>query len=192
LTYVIWPGVELDDSVTVGAFAVVETGTIGANTCIGPWTHVMKNSVIGEGCDLEGCYIEGAIVGDRCRIYRNAHLMPGARLGDDCLIGAACFIADGVTIGSNVRMMLNAGIGRLITIEDDVKIGPNCVFANANPNEPTLKPMTIGRGAFIGTNVCSVPGVSIGAGATVGAGSVVTRDVPAGAVVAGNPARVIR
>jgi acetyltransferase-like isoleucine patch superfamily enzyme len=185
-------GVKLPDTCSVGHYSIIESGDIGEYVTIGPYTHVMEGSIIGDSCHLEGCFIEGAEIGTGSRVYRNAHLMKGAVLGKNCLIGAQCFIADGVQIGNGVRMMLNVGIGRLITIGDNVRIGPNVVFSNANPEDKILHPAMIGEGAFIGTNVVTTPGVSIGSWAEIGAGAVVTRDVPPGAVMVGNPAKVIR
>ncbi|MHC4714272.1 MAG: LbetaH domain-containing protein, partial [Planctomycetota bacterium] len=105
---------------------------------------------------------------------------------------ANCFIADGVEVGDRTRMMLNVGIGRCTKIGTDVYIGPNVVFANSDPRDGRILPVEIGNGAVIGTNAVTTHKVRrIGTDATVGAGSVVTKDVPDRAVVAGNPARII-
>jgi len=183
---------KIGKNVSIGPFCIIENAVvIEDDVIIGPYTHIMANSIIGPHCHLEGCYIEGAVINAGSRIYRNAHIMMHTVIGDNCLIGGGCFIADGAKIGNRVRMMLNAGIGRNAIIEDDVYIGPNVVFTNSSPGEE-LMPIRIGEGAFVGSNVVTTPGVSIGAHSIVGTGSVVTKDVPPSSVVVGNPARVIR
>ena len=180
----------LDPTVFVGPFCLIETGEIGKNTVLGPYTHVMNNSRIGAHCHLEGCYIEGAKIGDSVKVWRNAHLMADAEIGDGSLIGHGCFIADGSRVGKDCRLMLNVGIGRVTTIGDGVYIGPNVVLSNSDPTGQ-LQPVLVGHNAWIGTNAVTTAGVNIGHHAVVGAGAVVTKDVEPYQIVVGNPARVV-
>ena len=182
----------LPSTVKVGPFCLIENAvSIGDNTTIGPYTHLMINTRVGVECYLEGCYLEGCTIGANTSIYRNTHIMGGATIGSGCLIGHSCFIASGSKIGNNVRMMLNAGIGRSTVIGNDVYIGPNVVFSNSR-EDGVIKSVYVGAGAWIGTNAVTTDGVNIGKGAIVGAGSVVTKSVPDYAVVVGNPAKFIR
>ena len=181
---------ELDPTVHVSPFCLIETGDIGKHTILGPYTHVMKNSRIGAHCRIEGCYIQGAKIGDSVSVWRNAHLMFDAEIGDGTLIGHGCFIADGSCVGKDCRLMLNVGIGRITTIGDGVYIGPNVVLANSN-QDGALKPVLVGNNAWIGTNAVTTAGVNIGNDAVVGAGAVVTKDVEPYTIVVGNPARVV-
>jgi UDP-2-acetamido-3-amino-2,3-dideoxy-glucuronate N-acetyltransferase len=121
--------------------------------------------------------------------------MPGAQVGSDCNIGQNVFIADGVVVGNRVKIQNNVSLYTGLIIEDEVFLGPSCVFTNvANPraainrrNEYT--PTRIGQGATIGANATLVCGHHIGAYAFVAAGAVVTKPVPDFALVMGTPAR---
>ncbi|TMC02362.1 MAG: N-acetyltransferase [Chloroflexi bacterium] len=127
----------------------------------------------------------------------------GCTIGDDCKIASFVEVQRGVTIGDRVKIEAFAFIPTGVTIEDDVFIGPHACFTNdlfpratgeggtlLQSGEWEVVPTTVRRGASIGANATIVCGVTIGEGALVGAGSVVTRDVPANVVVRGNPARV--
>jgi acetyltransferase-like isoleucine patch superfamily enzyme len=119
------------------------------------------------------------------------------RIGDNVSVGTLSVIEHHVQIGDNVRIHTQAFIPEFSVLEDGCWIGPNVVLTNARyPLSPqakhTLAGPVIRKGAKIGANVTLLPGVVIGEDALVGAGSVVVRDVPAGAVVVGNPARVVR
>jgi UDP-2-acetamido-3-amino-2,3-dideoxy-glucuronate N-acetyltransferase len=137
-------------------------------------------------------------IGPRTRVWAFAHVMAGAVVGADCNIGDHAFIETGARVGNRVIVKNNALIWEKVTIEDEVFIGPNAVFTNdfnprvafKNPPERFL-PTLVKRGASIGANATVVCGVTIGEQAFVGAGSVVIRDVPAYALVVGNPARRI-
>ena len=156
-----------------------------------------ENASFGVDCRLHRCVLEGRI-GDRCVVWRFAHIMDGAHLGDDCMVAQNVFIADNVRIGSRVRIQNNAGIGRGAVIGDDVYIGPNVMFANARhpsvnrSDGKVIEPITVEDGASIGANAVILGGVTIGRGAVVAAGAVVLRSVPAGCMVAGQPARIKR
>lgn len=137
-------------------------------------------------------------IGPRTRVWAFAHVMKGATVGADCNIGDHAFIETGAKVGNRVIVKNNALIWDKVTIEDDVFVGPNVVFTNdliprvvfKNPPERFL-PTLVKRGASIGANATIVCGVIISEQAFVGAGSVVIHDVPAHALVVGNPARRI-
>ncbi len=140
---------------------------------------------------------EGAVLGDGCRVWHFAHLMPGCALGDGCSIGQGVFVAAGVQLGRNVKVQNNVSIYEGVTCEDDVFLGPSCVFTNVrNPRSAVVRrgqyALThVRRGATIGANATIVCGVTLGEYAFVGAGAVVTRDVPPYALVVGTPATQI-
>ena len=123
----------------------------------------------------------------------------GCTIGRDCMIGAFVEIQKGVVIGNNVRVQSHSFVCEGVTIEDNVFVGHHVVFvndkypraANAVKKAWKLLPITVNVGASIGSNATILGGITIGKNALVGAGSVVTKDVPEGAIVAGNPARVI-
>jgi len=139
--------------------------------------------------------VETSTIGSGTRIWRNAHLMPGAVIGQDCNIGENCYIEGHVKIGSGVTVKNNVAIWDNITIEDDVFVGPAAVFTNdLRPrafNKKTASDLIATRiktGATIGANATIVCGITINEYAFIGAGSVVTRDVPPYTMVFGNPA----
>jgi UDP-2-acetamido-3-amino-2,3-dideoxy-glucuronate N-acetyltransferase len=121
--------------------------------------------------------------------------MPGAVLGEKCNLGQNVVISPGVTLGRNVKVQNNVSIYTGVTCEDDVFLGPSCVFTNViNPRSAIIrkeefKATPVGRGASIGANATIVCGNAIGAYALIGAGAVITKDVPAYALVIGNPGR---
>jgi acetyltransferase-like isoleucine patch superfamily enzyme len=136
---------------------------------------------------------DGATIGARTRVWAFVHILPGAVIGEDCNICDHVFIENDVRIGDRVTVKSGVQLWDAIEVEDDVFLGPNATFTN-DPYPRSKQhlngyPRTVvQRGASIGANACLLPGLTIGAGAMVGAGSVVTRDVPAHAVVVGNPA----
>lgn len=137
---------------------------------------------------------QGAHVGQRSRIWQFCVVLHGAAIGEDCNVCAHCLIEGGVTIGSRVTVKSGVQLWDGASLEDDVFIGPNVTFTNdcfpRSRQQPGEFIRTIVRnGASIGANATILPGVSIGRWAMVGAGSVVTRDVPDHALVLGNPAR---
>ena len=144
----------------------------------------------------ESAYVdEGARVGDGTRIWHFAHVMSGAVLGANCNLGQNVHIADDVALGSNVKVQNNVSIYTGTIIEDDVFLGPSCVFTNVtNPRSQVVRQSLyertlVRRGATIGANATVVCGVEIGRHAFVAAGAVVTRDVPDYALMIGTPAR---
>jgi UDP-2-acetamido-3-amino-2,3-dideoxy-glucuronate N-acetyltransferase len=135
-------------------------------------------------------------VGAGTRIWAFAHVLPGARVGAGCNICDHVFIEGGAVLGDRVTVKNNVLLWDKVTIEDDVFLGPNAVFTNdPNPRAAFKKSVEsfattlVRRGASIGANATIVCGVTVGEQAFVGAGSVVIRDVPAHALVVGNPAR---
>ncbi len=138
---------------------------------------------------------EGAEIGGGTKIWHFSHILNGARIGKNCIVGQNVSIADGTVVGNNVKIQNNVSLYSGLTVDDDVFLGPSCVFTNvSNPrsqiNRHSLYENThICRGATIGANATILCGVKIGRYAFVAAGSVVTKDVPDYALVIGNHAR---
>ena len=140
---------------------------------------------------------DGCTIGEGTRIWHFAHLMAGCVVGNNCTIGQNVMIAPGVVLGNNVKVQNNVSIYTGVTCEDDVFLGPSCVFTNViNPRSAISRkheflPTKVCRGASIGANATIVCGHVIGDYAMIGAGAVVTKDVPPYALVVGNPAKQI-
>lgn len=137
----------------------------------------------------------GAVVGENTRVWAYAHLLPGCRVGDDCNICDGVFIENDVVVGNRVTIKCGVQLWDGVRLEDDVFVGPNVTFSNDPFPRSRHRPekfmvTTVCRGASIGANATILPGITIGADALVGAGSVVTNDVPPKAIVMGNPARI--
>lgn len=134
-------------------------------------------------------------IGEGTKIWHFSHIMPGTRMGKGCNIGQNVVIGPNVSIGSNVKIQNNVSVYTGVELEDDVFCGPSMVFTNViNPRSHVIrkheyKKTLVKRGATIGANATVVCGVTIGRYAFVGAGAVVTHDVPDYALVVGNPAR---
>lgn len=144
----------------------------------------------------ESAYVdEPCEIGSGTKIWHFSHIMKNAKLGENCIIGQNVHIANNVIIGSNVKIQNNVSIFTGTTVEEDVFLGPSCVLTNVtNPrsqiNRHSLYEKTlIRRGATIGANATVVCGVVIGRYAFVGAGAVVTKDIPDYAMVMGVPAK---
>lgn len=142
-------------------------------------------AVVDEGCE----------VGRGTKIWHFSHVMDGSRIGEDCNIGQNVVVSPGVALGRNVKVQNNVSIYTGVVCEDDVFLGPSCVFTNvvnprsAVPRKDQYRKTLVCRGASIGANATIVCGHRIGRYAMVGAGAVVTHDVPDYALVVGNPAR---
>jgi len=144
----------------------------------------------------ESAYVDdGAEIGTGTRVWHFCHVMSGARIGAGCNLGQNVVVMSGAVIGNNVKIQNNVSIYQGVVLEDDVFCGPSCVFTNVtNPrshvSRKTEYQMTrVGRGASIGANATVVCGVTLGAFAFIGAGAVVTADVPAYGLMVGVPAR---
>jgi UDP-2-acetamido-3-amino-2,3-dideoxy-glucuronate N-acetyltransferase len=140
---------------------------------------------------------DGALIGDGTRVWHWVHICGGARIGEGCSLGQNVFVGNKVVIGNNVKVQNNVSIYDDVILEDDVFCGPSMVFTNViNPRshisrKDEYRPTHVRRGATIGANATIVCGHTIGEYAFIGAGAVVTRDVPAYALVTGVPARRI-
>ncbi len=141
--------------------------------------------------------VQSEAIGEGTRIWQFVVVLPGAQIGRDCNICAHCFLENDVRLGDRVTVKNGVQLWDGTTLADDVFIGPNVTFSNDRYPRSKVYPeaferIEIGRGASIGAGAVLLPGVTVGAGALVGAGAVVTEPVPERAVVAGNPARVLR
>lgn len=144
-------------------------------------------AVIDEGCEI----------GPGTKIWHFSHIMAGCKLGESCNIGQNVVISAGVVLGKNVKVQNNVSLYTGVTCENDVFLGPSCVFTNViNPRSAVNRrgqysKTHVGIGASVGANATIVCGHDIGAYAFIGAGAVVTKTVPAYALVVGNPAKQI-
>jgi UDP-2-acetamido-3-amino-2,3-dideoxy-glucuronate N-acetyltransferase len=132
-------------------------------------------------------------IGDRTKIWQYSVVLEGATIGSNCNINAHCFIENDVFIGDNVTIKSGVQIWDGISIEDNVFVGPNATFTNDKYPRSKVYPdvfekTIVKKGASIGANATILCGLTIGTNATVGAGSVVTKDIPAGELWYGNPA----
>ena len=146
----------------------------------------------------ESAYIDSPCdVGAGTRIWHFSHLMRDCRVGRDCIVGQNVMIGPNVVVGDRCKIQNNVSIYEGVTLEDGVFCGPSCVFSNVyNPRaeverKDEFRPTLVRRGATIGANATIVCGQEIGTYAFIAAGAVVTRDVPAHALMAGVPARRI-
>lgn len=144
----------------------------------------------------ESSYVdEGCVIGKGTRIWHFSHIMGGCQIGESCNIGQNVVISPGVVLGNNVKIQNNVSVYTGVKCEDDVFLGPSMVFTNVtNPRSAVnrrgeYKETVVKKGATIGANATIVCGHNIGAYAFIGAGAVVTKDVPDFALLIGNPAR---
>lgn len=140
--------------------------------------------------------VESTQVGKATRVWAFAHVLPGAVIGEDCNICDHVFIENDVVVGNRVTVKCGVQLWDGIRLEDDVFIGPNATFTNdpfpRSKKYPTeFSKIVVQKGASIGANATILPGITIGQNAMVGAGAVVTRDVPPNSIVMGNPARIV-
>ena len=142
------------------------------------------------------CIDGNVAIGEGTAVWHFSHLLPGTVIGKNCNIGQNVVIGPDVTVGNGCKIQNNVSVYKGVTLEDDVFCGPSMVFTNVfNPRAAIrrmdeLRPTLVRRGASLGANCTIVCGVTIGRFAFVGAGAVVTKDVPDHALVYGNPARV--
>jgi len=143
------------------------------------------------------CVEQGCEIGRGTKIWRFSHILAGSKIGANCSLGQNVVVGPDVTIGDRVKIQNNVSIYQGVTLEDEVFCGPSMVFTNViNPRSGIsrmheIRPTLVRRGASIGANATIVCGHTIGAYSFVGAGAVVTRDVPDLALVVGNPARIV-
>jgi UDP-2-acetamido-3-amino-2,3-dideoxy-glucuronate N-acetyltransferase len=140
---------------------------------------------------------EGCTIGKGTRIWHFSHVMPNCTISENCNLGQNVVVSPGVVLGNNVKVQNNVSIYTGVICEDDVFLGPSMVFTNViNPRSAVNRrdqymETRVGRGASIGANATIVCGHNIGEFAFIGAGAVVTKEVPAYALVVGNPSRQI-
>jgi UDP-2-acetamido-3-amino-2,3-dideoxy-glucuronate N-acetyltransferase len=140
---------------------------------------------------------EGSIISDGVKIWHFSHIMPNCKIGENCNIGQNVVISPEVVLGKNVKIQNNVSIYTGVQCEDDVFLGPSMVFTNViNPRSAVNRrgeyaQTIVRKGASIGANATIVCGNNIGSYALIGAGAVVTKDVPNYALLVGNPARQI-
>ena len=146
----------------------------------------------------ESSYVDdGAIIGAGSKIWHFSHVMPGAVIGERCNLGQNVVVMPKTRLGNDVKVQNNVSIYEGVTLEDDVFCGPSCVFTNViNPRshvsrKAEYKATLVRRGATIGANATIVCGVTLGEYAFIGAGAVITDDVPAYGLMVGVPARRI-
>lgn len=138
---------------------------------------------------------DGCVIGRGTKIWHFSHIMPDCTIGENCNLGQNVVISPGVVLGNNVKVQNNVSVYTGVVCEDDVFLGPSMVFTNViNPRSAInrrseYRKTVVRKGATIGANATIICGVEIGAYAFIGAGAVVTRDVPPYALVVGNPAR---
>jgi UDP-2-acetamido-3-amino-2,3-dideoxy-glucuronate N-acetyltransferase len=144
----------------------------------------------------ESSYVDaGAVIGAGSKIWHFCHVMGGAVIGERCTLGQNVVVMPGTRLGNNVKVQNNVSIYEGVTLEDDVFCGPSCVFTNVTnprshlPRRHEFRPTLVRRGTSIGANATIVCGVTLGEYAFIGAGAVVTSDVPAYALMVGVPAR---
>ena len=147
--------------------------------------YVHPSAYVDEPCEI----------GAGTKIWHFCHIMPHAKIGPNCNLGQNVFVASGVVIGANVKIQNNVSVYAGVELEDDVFCGPSCVFTNVtNPRSQIVRHgqyqrTLVRRGATIGANATIICGVTIGQYAFIGAGAVVTHDVPDYALMLGVPAR---
>jgi acetyltransferase-like isoleucine patch superfamily enzyme len=190
--FIIHAGVSLGVNTAVEEFCIIGSPPRGhrageLETIIGAGSHVRSHTVI----------YAGNRIGRNFQTGNKVNIRELNNIGDDVSVGTLSVIEHHVDIGNHVRIHSQVFIPEYSILEEECWIGPNVVLTNARyPVSPdvkkNLKGPVIRRRAKIGANVTILPGVVIGEDALVGAGSVVVRDVPAGAVVVGNPARIIK
>ena len=196
---VVYPGTVLGEDVVIGDNAVVgKHPSLGARSTAK--VDDLAPLVVGDGSRILACAVvfagsrlgSGVIVGDQACVRERCEL------GDGVIVGRGSLVENDTTVGARTRIQANAYVTAYTTLEEDVFIAPGVVTTNDNFMGRTeerlaqMKGPTVRRGARVGGGAVLLPGVEIGEEAFVGAGAVVLRDVPARAVVVGNPARRIR
>ena len=134
-------------------------------------------------------------IGEGSKIWHFSHIQSGAKIGKNCSLGQNVYVANNVTIGNNVKIQNNVSVYEGVTLEDNVFCGPSCVFTNvinprsSIPRKQEILPTLVRENVTIGANATILCGIKIGRNAFIGAGAVVTKNVPDYALIYGNPAR---
>jgi acetyltransferase-like isoleucine patch superfamily enzyme len=198
-TAIVYEGTILGDGVRVLEYAVVgKQPTLGAASTAKrdplPPAQIGAGTVISAGAIV----FAGSTVGASCIVGDQSCIRERVDLADDCILGRGSLIENDTTVGAGTRIQAGAYITAYSTLEEDVFIAPCVVTTNDNfmgrteQRRALMKGPTIRRGARVGGGAILCPGIEIGEEAFVGAGAVVTKDVPARALVVGSPARVLR
>ena len=190
--YKVYENVDIGEGAVIGDFVIIGEPPRGMRagelrTTIGKNATIRSHSVI----------YAGNVIGDNFQTGHHVMVREENKIGDNVSIGTSSVVEHHVCIGDNVRIHSQAFIPEETTLEAGCWIGPKVVITNAKyPLSPgvksSLKGVTVRKNAKIGANATLLPGIIIGENALIGSGAVVTKDVPAGKVVVGNPARVIR
>jgi acetyltransferase-like isoleucine patch superfamily enzyme len=198
-TATVYPGTVLGDDVRVLEYAVVgKQPSLGASSTAKrdplPPAEIGAGTVVSTGAVV----FAGSTVGERCIVGDQSCIRERVQLGENCVLGRGSLIENDTTVGAGTRIQAGAYITAYSTLEEDVFIAPCVVTTNDNYMGRTerrrdeMRGPTIRRSARIGGGAILCPGVEIGVEAFVGAGAVVTKDVPPRSLVVGNPARVLR
>jgi acetyltransferase-like isoleucine patch superfamily enzyme len=198
-TATVHPGTVLGDGVRV-----LENAVVGKQPALGPSSTAKREplapAAIGAGTIVStgAVVFAGATIGAGCILGDQSCVRERVAIADDVVVGRGSLVENDTTIGSGTRIQANAYVTAYSTLEEDVFIAPCVVTTNddfmgrTEKRKALMKGPTIRRGARVGGGAVLCPGVEFGAEAFVGAGAVVTKDVPPGKVVVGNPARVLR
>jgi acetyltransferase-like isoleucine patch superfamily enzyme len=198
-TAIVYEGTVLGDGVRVLEHAVVgKQPSLGARSTAK--REPLSPTVVGAGTVISTAAIvfAGSTIGERCIVGDQSCIRERVELGDDCILGRGSLIENDTTVGRGTRIQADAYVTAYSTLEEDVFIAPCVVTTNDNfmgrteKRKELMKGPTVRRGARIGGGAILCPGIEVGAEAFVGAGAVVTKDVPPGVVVVGSPARVLR
>ena len=190
-TAIIHPNVILGDDVVIEDFCVIGL----------PYKDIIKGeeTIIGNGAVIRaGTYIyAGNRIGVNFQTGNKTNIRELNKIGDDVSIGTLSVVEHHVVIGNRVRIHTQVFVPEYCKLEDNCWLGPNTVLTNANyPKHSSAKDdlqgVTVGKNAKIGANVTLLPGIKVGENALVGAGSVITKDVNDGVIVAGNPVKILR
>jgi acetyltransferase-like isoleucine patch superfamily enzyme len=191
------PGVVIGEKAVVGAGAVVSRDVPEGVIVVGVPAQVIRQNAQRGIMVHDFALLESENIGRGTRIWAHTHILPGAHIGEECNICDQVFIENDVVIGDRVTVKSGVHIWDGVRIEDDVFIGPNVAFTNDRFPRSKHYPekflnTIIRKGASIGANATLLPGITIGENSMIGAGAVVTKDVPANAIVVGNPGRIVR
>jgi acetyltransferase-like isoleucine patch superfamily enzyme len=188
---IVYPGVVWGGEYSLEPFVIVGHPARGREPGDAP-------TIIGAGALIRSHTVlyDGNRIGLRFQTGHGALVREDNRIGDDVSIGSGSIVEHHVIIGNGVRLHSHVFVPEFCVLEDECWLGPNVVLTNARyPQSPGARDRLVGahieKGAMLGANVTVLPGIRIGRLALIGAGSVVTKDVAAGAVMAGSPARVI-